>query len=202
MKGLEYVEKAIALDPNLAPAYATRAWLKFQKYWVFGLPWATQIKEFESDLRLALSARSVQRWCACRSDPLLRRQGPVDRIVRRDRSQLCATIRPTTWCFRLPPSSSLSSDDRKRASPWRTWSCVSILRCRRLGSQLSFPPIFSAANSSATIEMTDQVPEESIDKFTRFFRAASYAFLGRAKDAERAKADLIAKNGEQVRRYG
>ena len=33
----------------------SRAWLKFQKYWLFGLPWATQIKEFESDLRLALA---------------------------------------------------------------------------------------------------------------------------------------------------
>ena len=55
VKGLEYVDKAIALDPNLASAYATRAWLKFQKYWLFGLPWATQIKEFESDLRLALA---------------------------------------------------------------------------------------------------------------------------------------------------
>ena len=27
-------------------------------------------------------------------------------------------------------------DDRKRASPWRTWSCVSIRRCRK--SQLGF----------------------------------------------------------------
>ena len=32
----------------------------------------------------------------------------------------------------------------------------------------------------------------------RFFRAASYAFLGRADEAKRAKADLIAKDGEQV----
>jgi hypothetical protein len=48
------------------------------------------------------------------------------------------------------------------------------------------------------IEITDQIPEESLDKFSRFFRAASYAFLDRDKDAERAKADLIAKKGEQV----
>ncbi len=46
--------------------------------------------------------------------------------------------------------------------------------------------------------MGDQIPEESRDKFNRFLRAASYAFLGRAEDAEHAKADLIAKNGEQV----
>ena len=46
--------------------------------------------------------------------------------------------------------------------------------------------------------MSDQIPDESRDKFHRFVKAASYAFLGRADDAERAKADLIAKDGEQV----
>ena len=49
-----------------------------------------------------------------------------------------------------------------------------------------------------TIEITDQVPEDSLDKFSQFMRAASYAFLDRDKDGERAKADLIAKNGKQV----
>ena len=48
------------------------------------------------------------------------------------------------------------------------------------------------------IEVADQVPEEIRMKFDRFWRAASYAFLGRAADFERAKADLITKNGEQV----
>ena len=42
------------------------------------------------------------------------------------------------------------------------------------------------------------MPEESQNKFSRFFHAASYALLGRREDAERVKADLIAKNGEQV----
>ena len=37
-KGLKYVDEAIGLDPNFAPAYATRAWLKMQKYWIFGVP--------------------------------------------------------------------------------------------------------------------------------------------------------------------
>jgi hypothetical protein len=31
LKGLEYAEKAIALDPNFAPAYASRAWLNLAK---------------------------------------------------------------------------------------------------------------------------------------------------------------------------
>ena len=48
------------------------------------------------------------------------------------------------------------------------------------------------------IELSDQIPEEARDRWTLLFRAASFAFLGRAEDAERAKADLIAKKGEQV----
>ena len=55
VKGFEYIDTAVALDPNFAPAYAIRAWLKYQKIWLYGLPWATQLKEFESDLRLALA---------------------------------------------------------------------------------------------------------------------------------------------------
>ena len=56
-KGLEYVDKAIALDPNLASAYVTRAWLKIQKFWLFGIPSSLPAaeKEFEKDLRLALA---------------------------------------------------------------------------------------------------------------------------------------------------
>ena len=49
-----------------------------------------------------------------------------------------------------------------------------------------------------TIDLYDQLPEENRSWGTRFPRAASAAFLGRVEDAERAKADLVAKNGEQV----
>ncbi len=48
------------------------------------------------------------------------------------------------------------------------------------------------------IELGDQIPDETRDFGSQFNRAASYAFLGRVEDAERAKADLIAKDGEQV----
>jgi hypothetical protein len=59
-------------------------------------------------------------------------------------------------------------------------------------------PYFFGRKFEHVIEFNDQIPEESRSKFSRFYRAASYAFLGLAEDAQRAKADLIAKNGEQV----
>jgi hypothetical protein len=57
---------------------------------------------------------------------------------------------------------------------------------------------YFARKFERAVEVADQVPEESRDKYNRFLRAASFAFLDRAEDAERAKADLIAKNGAQV----
>jgi predicted Zn-dependent protease len=48
------------------------------------------------------------------------------------------------------------------------------------------------------IELGERIPDETRDNGSRFLLAASYAFLGRAQEAERAKADLIAKSGEQV----
>ena len=48
------------------------------------------------------------------------------------------------------------------------------------------------------LQLSDQIPEDTKVQFDQFLRAASYAFLGRAGDARRAKADLIAKNGEPV----
>ena len=64
----------------------------------------------------------------------------------------------------------------------------------KLGNLMS--AYFFGRKFERVIELSDQIPQEI--NYNRFFRAASYAFLGRAEDAERAKADLIAKNGEQV----
>jgi len=59
-------------------------------------------------------------------------------------------------------------------------------------------PYFYDRKFERAIEVADQVPEEIRMKFDRCWRAASYAFLGRNAEAQRAKADLVSKNGEQV----
>ena len=48
------------------------------------------------------------------------------------------------------------------------------------------------------LEIVDQVPEEARWPILRVIHAASYAFLGRVADAERVKADVVAKHGDQV----
>ena len=139
VKGLEYAEKAIALDPNFATAYVVRAWLKFQKFWLFGLPWATQIEAFEGDLRLALALDPSN---AEAHAGLIRYFGDTGqftaRSVRRDPIVPCATNPTNNNVLTIALSRSLFTwDGRKRASPWRTWPCVSIRRCRRLQAFIS-----------------------------------------------------------------
>jgi tetratricopeptide (TPR) repeat protein len=57
---------------------------------------------------------------------------------------------------------------------------------------------FLGRKFSRVIEVNDRTPEENKVWSTRFAGAASYAFLGRPEEAQRAKADLVAKDGEQV----
>jgi tetratricopeptide (TPR) repeat protein len=198
VKGFEYIDKAIGLDPNFAPAYATRAWLKMQKYWIFGAPsWATQIKEFESDLRQALAldpslysahAGLIRYFADTGQSAEL--SAEIDHAVR---DNPINTLVLSTAAEQLPsagrPEEGVAMADLVlRLDPQMPKS-----QLRSLVTAYFFGRKFERA-----IGLTDQVPEENLDAGPRLFRAASYAFLGRADEAKRAKADLIAKDGEQV----
>jgi tetratricopeptide (TPR) repeat protein len=197
VKGLEYIEKAVSLDPNFANAYVVRAWLKFQKFWLLGLPWATQIKEFETDLRQALALdpsyppahAALMRYFADKGQ-WAELSAEIDRTVRDNPTNnvvltLAAEQLPSLG---RPEEAVAMADLVLRLDP-------QFLPTRR--GMLSYV-YFMGHKFERSIEEGDQIPEESRNRFVRFYQAASYAFLGRAEDAERAKADLIAKNGEQV----
>ena len=197
MKGFEYIDKAIALDPNLASAYVTRAWLKYTQVLPVGVPWATQIKEFESDLRLALAlnpshaeAHAGLMWYFAAKGQWAELSAEIDRTVRdnpTNNAVLSAAAAQLPYLGR-PEEGVAMADLVLRLDP-------------------QFPPTrrgmlaityFFGREFERAIEESDQIPEETRNKFDRFFRAASYAFLGRVEDAARAKADLSAKKGEQV----
>jgi adenylate cyclase len=196
-KGLEYIEKAIALDPSLANAYVVRAWLKLQKYFLFDFPWEPQLKEFESDLREALALdpsnaaahaglikyfADMGRWAELSDE--------IDRALHDN------------------PTNNLVLSNAAAQLPYAGRSEEGVAMADlvlRLDPQMPRPrlgflvaPYFFGRKFERVIAVDDQIPEESKNKFNRFFRAASYAFLDRAEDAERAKANLIAKDGEQV----
>jgi adenylate cyclase len=196
-KGFEYIEKAIALDPSLANAYVVRAWLKLQKYWLFDLPWATQIDEFKSDLRLALAL-----------DPssAAAHAGLIKYFA--DMGQWAELSAEIDRAVRDNPTNNLVLSNAASQLPYAGRSEDGVAMADlvlRLDPQMPRPRLgflvtayFFGREFERAIVLSDQIPEESRGKFDRFFRAASYAFLDRAEDAERAKANFIAKNGEQV----
>ncbi|HEY3721636.1 MAG TPA: adenylate/guanylate cyclase domain-containing protein [Roseiarcus sp.] len=197
VKGLEYIEKAVALDPSFAPAYVTRGWLKFQKTWLFDLPWATQIAQFEADLRMALaldpsnpeahagliryySDKGQFAECAAEIDLALR-DNPTNIAV------LIVAAQQLSFLGR-PEEGVAMADLALRLDPQMAPS-----RRDTVGSAY-----FYARKFARHIEVTDLIPAESLEKYTRFQRAASYAFLGRSEEAERSKADLISRHGTQI----
>jgi adenylate cyclase len=198
VKGFEYIDQAIGLDPNFAPAYATRAWLKMQKYWIFGAPsWATQHKEFESDLRQALaldpslySAHAGLIRYFADTGQWTELSAEIDRAVRDNPTNtlVLSTAAEQLATAGRPEEGVAMADLVLRLDPQMPRSLLRSL----------VPAYFFARKFERTIGLTDQIPEENRDARPRFYLAASYAFLGRAEEAERAKADLIAKDGEQV----
>ena len=196
VKGLEYIEKAIALDPNLASAYATRGWLKMQRASLFDLPFV-EIKESESDWRLALAldpsnadAHAGLIWYFAYKGQWTELSAEIDSAVRDNpTNNLVLSQAAVQLPYLGRPEDGMATADLAlrldpRMPPGRRGVLVSAY--------------YFGRKFERAIEVGDQIPEESRNKFTRFFRAASNAFLGRGEDAERAKADLIAKNGEQV----
>jgi tetratricopeptide (TPR) repeat protein len=55
---------------------------------------------------------------------------------------------------------------------------------------------FFARAFDRTVEVIGRMPEDSRSRAARFILAASYAFLGRAREAEAAKAEFVARHGE------
>ncbi len=197
VKGLEYAERAIALDPNFAPAYASRAWLKWVKGAFFNLPFETKMKEFESDLRQALALDPSNADAEAGLVLLLALQGrfaetsaAIDRAVRDNPTNnlLLATASAQLPYLGRPEEGAAMADLVLRLDPQTPVSRRGML----------VVPYFFDRKFERAIDVSDQIPDDHRDRFNRLLRAASYAFLDRAEEAQRAKADLIAKNGEQV----
>jgi adenylate cyclase len=197
VKGFEYIDKALELDPKLASAYATRAWLKIANGGFLHLPWATTGKEVESDLRLALALDPFNADAHAGRIAYLATEGrwaetsaEIDRALRDNPANtLVLSVSAAQLPYLGRPEASVAMADLVlRLDPQLTPG--------RRGQLLR--SYFFGRKFERVLEVSDQIPEESRDNFHRFVKAASFAFLGRADAAERAKADLIAKDGEQV----
>ena len=192
-KAWEYVEKAIALDPSLAHAYAIRAWLKLRH----DNPWEARSKEFENDLRLALAldptnysaqAGLITYFAAMGEWAELTAQ--IERALRDNPTNTIVLLQAGMQLAYLgrPEEGAKMAGMALRLDPHMPQGMLNDLAA----------PYFFSRQFKRTIELVDQIPDQSIAFYSRFFRAASYAYLGRSEEAKRAKDELVAKDGEQV----
>jgi tetratricopeptide (TPR) repeat protein len=163
---------AIALDPNLASAYASRGWLKLQKVWFFDLPWATQIKEFESDWRQALAldpsnadAHAGLIWYFAYKGQWAELSGEIDSAVRDNPTN---NLVLSQACVQLPylgrPEDGVAMADLAlrldpRMPPTRRGMLVSAY--------------FFGRKFERVVELSDQLPEEASAKTMRATLLAS-----------------------------
>ena len=169
VKGFEYIEKAIALDPSLANAYVVRAWLKLQKYWLFDLPWATQIEEFKSDLSLALALDPSNAGAHA---------GLIKYIA--DMGQWAELSAEVDRAVHDNPTNNLVLSNAASQLPYAGRSEDSVAMADlvlRLDPQMPRPRLgflvtayFFGREFERAIVLSDQIPEESRGKFTQFFR--------------------------------
>ncbi len=201
MTGFDYIEKAIALDPSLASAYVTRAWLKFQKLWLFGLPWATQIKEFERDLRLALSFdpsnagahAGLIRYFAD-TGQFTEASAELDRTVRdnpTNNSVLAIAVYQLPYLGR-PEEGVAMADLALRLDPRMPPVTLGML----------MSSYFFGRKFERVIELSDQIPDETRDFGSRLNRAASYAFLGALRTQSAPRPILSRKAASRCGRNG
>lgn len=168
-----------------------------QKVWLLDLRWSTHIQEFESDWRQALAldpssadAHAGLIWYFAYNSRWAELSGEIDSAVRDNPTNNLVLSQAAVQLPYLgrPEDGVAFADLALRLDPRMPPS--------RRGPLVN--AYYFARKFERAVEVADQVPEESRDKYNRFLRAASFAFLDRAEDAERAKADLIAKNGAQV----
>ena len=196
-KGLELIEKAIALDPNFAPAYVSRAWFNFMKVYLSGAPYASQFAKFENDVRIALAldptsaeahAALVRLYaekgqfeeCSAEIDIILS-SNPMNMVVLTVAAQQLSTVG-------RPEEGVAIADRAMRLDP-------QMGTVRRISLVNAY---FMARKYARVLEVSAPIPEEMQDIGVLFPRAVSLAEVGRTEESKRIKSLIISKYGVQV----
>ncbi len=196
VKGFEYIEEALALDPKLAPAYATRAWLKIADGGFLHLPWATTEKEVESDLRLALAldpsnadAHAGQIVYLATEGRWVETSAEIDRALHDSPvNTLVLSISAAQLPYLGRPEESVAMADLVlRLDPQ--------LPPGRRGQLLR--SYFFGHKFERVLEVSDQIPDESWDRFHRFAKAASLRF-SRPRRRSRARQGRPPRQGRRA----
>lgn len=190
-KGLEHAEQAVALDPSLARAYTVRGWLRYFLV-SFGEDYAASFEKMGADLRKAVELDPLDAEARTALAYWLQEAGNKAEAVAEARKAV--SMSPSHVHVLVAAASLLAFagevDEGLAAAD----------RALRLDPRM--PPgnlrgvkdaLFLARDFERTIDAVQRMPEDGRSRGSVFMLAASYAFLGRAREAEASKAVFLAK---------
>jgi TolB-like protein/class 3 adenylate cyclase len=192
-KGLEHAEAAIALDPNLARAYTARGWLRYFAI-SFGADYATSFQEMGADFRKAVELDPLDAEARAALANWLQEAGNFPEAVAEVRKAV--SMSPSNGHVLVTAASLLAFAGEVEEA------LTAADRAVRLDPRM--PPgllrgvkdaFFLAREFERTIDAVLRMPEDGRSRGSVFMLAVSYAFLGREREAEAAKAVFVARYG-------
>ena len=189
VKGLEYAREGPRDRSELSPAYVSRAMAQnIKRRFVSAFPGRRRSRNLRSDLRLALAldpsnadAHAGLIWYFANKGQWAESSAEIDGAVR-DNPTNTLVLANTAIGARLFGATGRGRRHSGLGLAPRSTNAAGEA-CMLLASAY-----FYGRKFDRVVELIDQVPEESRNKFDRFYRAASYAYLGRAEEAKQRQS--------------
>jgi TolB-like protein/DNA-binding winged helix-turn-helix (wHTH) protein len=188
-EGFDALNRALALDPDLALAYAARGWLHYFST-DFGTDWTEAIaamgadmkKAFDLDPHNAITLANYANYLA-----VVNRLDDAESMLRKavainDQDSFVLCIAASLLPYMGKPDEALVHADRQRAIDPHAQPVLATCPIDAYFFGRKFETAVAVANS---------VLPESRAPYVRFEHAASLAFLGRTQEAELAKAAFL-----------
>ena len=196
---LEHAEKAIALDPNFARAYTARGWLRFfaiasdvdreQTIDLVGDDFrhAVALDPADAEARMALGVYLTETGRSAEAVAEFNRaieQSPAN-------AHVLAVVAGNLPYLGKSEEAVVLAERALRLDPHMPPATRGALK----------DTFFFGRRFERAIEIIEAIPELSRSRWASVVLAGSYAMLGRADEAAKAKAALVAKQGETPAEY-
>jgi TolB-like protein/class 3 adenylate cyclase len=196
ISGLAHAEQAITLDPTFARAYVARGMLRYilaTRFRVAG--WDTVIEPVGADLRKAVEL-----------DPADAEAHVELGFWYSEKGRMAAAVVEIERALEMNPANIHVLVEAASVLPYtgRVEQAAAVAdKAMRLDPQLSDANRLSIKDAyfftrqfERTVEMVKPVPDDKLSRMSRLALAASYAFLGRAEEAEDAKTLFVDSHPE------
>jgi TolB-like protein/class 3 adenylate cyclase len=192
-RGLAHVEQAITLDPTFARAYVARGVLRYITI-SFGADWGATIEQVGADFRKAVELDPVDAEAIAELAFWYSEKGRMAEAIAHIHRAL--ELSPANIYVLIEATSTLPYAGRVEEALAAADKAIRLDPRMTDYSRTSIKDAyFFARQFERTIEVVEGIPEESRSRFSRLALAASYAFLGRAEEADAAKALFVARHG-------